>query len=144
MTTELDEAVASRLKQLDQRYTGSRRSIVAALAGAEGPISMLEISERVGDIPRSSVYRNLGDLETAGVVARVASADESARFELCEDLTGHHHHLICTRCGRVIDIEPPASFEAQVLHEIEALARDVGFTPQSHRVDVLGLCADCA
>ena len=57
--------------------------------------------------PQSSAYRNLAVLEHAGVVRRVITEGEFARFELTEELTEHHHHLICSRCGRVEDVTVP-------------------------------------
>jgi len=41
-----------------------------------------------------------------GVVRRVAGADDHGRFELAEELSGHHHHLVCARCGKVEDVHP--------------------------------------
>ena len=69
--------------------------------------------------------------------------DEFTRFELAEDLTEHHHHLLCITCGKVIDVTLPAGFEQAVTQTIGALADAEGFQPQSHRLDVLGVCADC-
>ena len=73
----------------------------------------------------------------------MAASDEFTRFELAEDLTGHHHHLICLNCGRVIDITLPASFEQTVTGTVGRLAAAQGFQPHSHSLDVLGLCAAC-
>ena len=50
------------------------------------------------------MYRNLTVLEDAGVISRVVTHDEWARFELAEDIGGHHHHLICEQCGTVRDV----------------------------------------
>jgi hypothetical protein len=44
------------------------------------------------------------------VVRRVAASDGFSRFELAEDITEHHHHLVCTRCGKMIDATPTAAF----------------------------------
>jgi Fe2+ or Zn2+ uptake regulation protein len=63
---------------------------------------------------------------------------------LAEDLTQHHHHLLCTDCGKVIDITPSTSFERTLTRYLDELASQEGFAPHSHRVDVLGVCADCS
>lgn len=94
-------------------------------------------------MPRSSAYRHLVDLEVAGVIRRVAANDEFARYELAEDLTEHHHHLLCTQCGKVIDVTPTASFERKVSETVDQLAADQGFQPHSHRLDIIGYCAEC-
>jgi Fe2+ or Zn2+ uptake regulation protein len=106
-------------------------------------VSISDIAEKRPDIPRSSAYRHLVDLQQAGVVRRIAANDEFARFELAEDLTEHHHHLLCVNCGKVIDVTPTPSFERSVTRALTDLADAEGFEPQSHRLDVLGMCADC-
>ena len=143
MSDELHSLVEDRLRRVDQRYTDGRRALVDVLAAADGPVSIGDIADRLPDLPRSSAYRHLVDLQTAGVIRRVAANDEYARFELAEDLTEHHHHLLCTNCGNVSDITPTASFERTIARQLDFLAEAQGFQPHGHRVDVLGLCALC-
>jgi Fe2+ or Zn2+ uptake regulation protein len=143
MSDELHDLVEDRLRRVDQRYTDGRRALVDVLAAADGPVSIGDIADRLPDLPRSSAYRHLVDLQTAGVIRRVAANDEYARFELAEDLTEHHHHLLCTNCGTVSDITPTASFERTIARQLDFLAQAQGFEPHSHLVDVLGLCALC-
>jgi len=140
---DLHEVAAARLRRADQRYTPGRRAVVDLLVEAGHPVSIADIADRLPALPRSSAYRHLMDLQVAGVVRRVAANDEFARFELAEDLTEHHHHLLCTSCGRVIDFTPSAAFERTVATAVDALAEDVGFEAHSHRLDVLGRCGTC-
>lgn len=140
---DLHRVVEDRLRRVDQRYTSGRRAIIDLLVGAGRPVSISDIAERLPDLPRSSAYRHLGDLQAAGVVRRIAANDDFARFELAEDLTQHHHHLLCVSCGKVVDITPSGAFERTVTRNVDQLARAEGFEPLSHRVDVLGLCAAC-
>jgi Fe2+ or Zn2+ uptake regulation protein len=95
------------------------------------------------EIPRSSAYRHLSDLQRAGVVRRIAAGDEFARFELAEDLTHHHHHLVCSACGRVIDVTPSPDFETTVTSMVDELTSQQGFRATSHALDVIGHCANC-
>lgn len=141
---EVHDAVSAALAVLDQRYTASRRALVDVLAAAGRPVAITEVVERSVTLPQSSVYRNLTVLEQAGAVRRVASADERARYELDEALTGHHHHLVCVQCGTVADYTPPTAVERSVGKAIEAVTAATGFQPHAHRLDVLGLCARCA
>jgi Fur family ferric uptake transcriptional regulator len=144
MTTgDLHGVVEHRLRGVDQRYTAGRRAIIGLLVSAGHPVSIGDIAECLPDLPRSSAYRHLTDLQAAGLIRRVAASDEFTRFELAEDLTEHHHHLLCVSCGKVNDVTPPDGFELQVASAIGALADAEGFQPQSHRIDVLGVCADC-
>jgi Fur family transcriptional regulator, ferric uptake regulator len=139
----LHELVEVRLRRADLRYTSGRRAIVELLAAVGHPVSISDIAVRLPEVPRSSAYRHLVDLQGAGVVRRIAANDEFARFELAEDLTEHHHHLLCTSCGRVIDVTPTPAFERTVAKMVLVLADQQGFRPTSHALDVMGHCAQC-
>jgi Fur family transcriptional regulator, ferric uptake regulator len=141
---ELHLEAESRLAGAGQRYTPTRRRLVEILANAENPLSLPDIVRRRRNIPQSSAYRNLAELESAGLVRRVASEDGSGRYELAEDLTTHHHHVMCSLCGRVEDLHLPASFERQLDRTLDALARDARFASVRHRLDLIGLCSECA
>ena len=139
----LAHEVAARLAIVGQRLTGTRRSIVEALAAADRPLSIPEILESSQGLAQSSVYRNLSLLERAGVVARVVTTDEWARYELSEELTGHHHHLMCSKCGAVNDVRVPDDVEADLDRALEILAERAGFALQHHRLDLIGVCSAC-
>lgn len=140
---DLHDEVEARLRRVDLRYTRGRRAIVDLLVSIGRPVSIGDIADRLPELPRSSAYRHLVDLEVAGLVRRVAASDEFARFELAEDLTEHHHHLVCVECGRVVDVTPSSEFESILASTVNQLTDAEGFEPQSHRLDVLGLCSEC-
>lgn len=141
--SELHELVEIHLRRIDQRYTGGRQAVVAALAAGGRPLSISEIERSVPEVPRSSAYRHLADLQRAGVVRRIAAGDEFARFELAEDLTHHHHHLVCSLCGKVTDVTPSRALEATVDALIDELGVERDFRVVSHTLDVFGHCAAC-
>ena len=143
MASELHGVAERRLRRIDQRYTAGRRAIIDLLVSTGHPVSIGDIADSLPDLPRSSAYRHLVDLESAGLVRRVTANDEFTRFELAEDLTEHHHHLVCVTCGKVIDVTLPAGFEQNLASAIGELADAEGFQPHSHRLDVLGVCAAC-
>jgi len=143
LTDDLHGVAERRLRQIDQRYTSGRRAIVELLLSAGHPVSISDIAAQLPDLPRSSAYRHLTDLQAAGLIRRVAANDEFTRFELAEDLTEHHHHLLCVSCGKVTDVTPPAGFEHLVAGAVSDIADAAGFQAHSHRLDVLGLCAAC-
>src|SRR6202034_1806464 len=118
---DLHDLVEVRLKRADLRYTSGRRAIVELLAAHGHPMSISDIAAEVPQVPRSSAYRHLFDLQAVGLVRRVAASDEFARFELAEDLTEHHHHLVCVDCGRVIDVTPSADFESTLASTVNQL-----------------------
>lgn len=140
---DLHALVGERLQQVDQRYTSGRRAMVECLAGAGRPVTIGEIAAERPEIARSSAYRHLVDLQTAGVVRRVSGNDEFSRFELAEDLTEHHHHLVCEQCGSVVDFTPPASLERSVAKAMAELAAAQGFELRHHQLDLFGLCTAC-
>lgn len=142
-TGDLHGVAERRLRRIDQRYTSGRRAIVELLLSAGHPVSIGDIAERLPGLPRSSAYRHLTDLQAAGLIRRVAANDEFTRFELAEDLTEHHHHLLCISCGKVTDVTPPPGFEQQVDDAVSDITRAEGFQVHSHRLDWLGLCATC-
>jgi Fe2+ or Zn2+ uptake regulation protein len=144
VAAELHPTAEARLRSAGQRYTAQRRRLVAILANAGSPVSISEILGARRGLAQSSVYRNLALLEQSGVVRRIHADDGFARYELTEALTGHHHHLICSNCGRVEDVAFPAGFERSLDRTLDGLARQAGFATVSHRLDLIGLCRDCA
>jgi Fur family ferric uptake transcriptional regulator len=137
-------AAADMLHGAGQRYTNQRRRLVELLMRAGGPGSIPEILGAGRGLKQSSVYRNLAELERAGVVSRVVTDEEFGRWELSEALAGHHHHLVCSSCGRVEDAVMPSGFERSLDRTLDGLARGAGFAHLRHRLDLIGLCADCA
>lgn len=144
MTTELDRTAAARLQADGQRYTDNRRELVAVLGAADAPLTIPEILDRRRGLAQSSAYRNLSVLERAGVVRRIVTTDEWARYELAEELTEHHHHLICQACGRVEDFTVSAALERSIDDAMAAAAATAGFALDHHRLDLVGRCARCS
>jgi Fe2+ or Zn2+ uptake regulation protein len=135
-------AVEERLRAAGQRYTPKRRALVEALSRAGRPAATRELVVAAGQ-PQSSVYRNLAALEQAGAVRRVLTEEGLARYELAEDLTAHHHHLVCRSCGAVEDVTVPEPLEREVERVLAAAARRAGFRGLSHRLDLVGTCRSC-
>jgi len=140
---ELHGAVDARLAAQGQRYTRNRRALVDLLVGAGNPVSLPELLERDRTLSQSSTYRNLGVFEEAGVVRRVVTGAEHARFELAEDLTEHHHHMVCDECGAVVDFALDDETEELLDRALHHAAHRAGFTPRHHSLDLVGRCAGC-
>lgn len=138
------DASAMRLRGADQLYTTGRRELVELLASMGRPVTIPELLAERPKLTQSSVYRNLAMLESAGVVQKVVSTDDRARFELAEDLMGHHHHLICVDCGRVDDFVVSPAAEQRIESVLELAIADTGFQPSGHRLDIVGTCVGCA
>jgi Fe2+ or Zn2+ uptake regulation protein len=141
---DLHAAVSARLGAAGHRSTMTREALVDALAGAGKPLTIADVLAACPGVPTSSAYRNLAALEHAGVVRRVITDEGSARYELTEDLSEHHHHLVCSSCGRVEDVTIPGALESTMDRTLDRLARRTGFAQVSHRLDLIGTCRDCA
>lgn len=140
---ELHTTAAQRLRGAGLRYTSSRRAVVDVLAATDRPLTIPEILAADASLAQSSAYRNLTELIAAGVVHRIVSGDEYSHFELAEDLTEHHHHLVCTSCGRVADVTLDDDLESWLDRALVRVAAAQGFEPEHHRLDVIGRCSDC-
>jgi Fur family ferric uptake transcriptional regulator len=138
------DVAAARLASAGQRATRNRLAIVEVLAGAGQPLTIREIVRRRRGLALSSAYRNLAVLEGARVVHRVVTGSDWSRYELTEDLTPHHHHLVCASCGTVEDFSASTPLEKKVEEAMAQAAARAGFTPQAHRIDLIGLCRACA
>jgi Fe2+ or Zn2+ uptake regulation protein len=143
--------VSRRFVQHNQRYSSKRRAIVSMLETSDRPLTILEILQRSksfkgtkNEIAQSSLYRNLVVLEEVGAVQRVVSTDDNGRYELNEEILGHHHHMLCSICGDVRDVTVPAQLEEELDNALTQLAKRSGFKLDQHRLDLIGRCENCA
>ena len=144
MSGGVHETVGRRLAEAAQRYTSGRRTLVEVLASAGRPLTVPEIVAARPGLAQSSAYRNVTSLVELGVLRRVSGGtDDHDRFELAEALSGHHHHLVCDRCGRVEDVEASPQLERTLREAARAVGASHGFTVAEHRLDVLGRCREC-
>lgn len=89
----------------------------------------------------TTVYRNLPELERAGIVQRATAVEEAGnRAATWEHVWGrpHHDHLVCRACGRKVEFV----YEALEVLQQE-VARQHGFRLLSHSLELVGLCAAC-
>jgi Fe2+ or Zn2+ uptake regulation protein len=137
------DIATTRLRGVKQRYTSGRKSLVTVLADAGAPLTIMGILAKEPSLALSSTYRNLVVLEQAGVVQRIVTSDEYARYELAEDLTEHHHHLICSDCGSVLDFTIADQLERALDQALRRVAKRNDYVLDHHRLDLVGVCPDC-
>jgi len=137
------DQVAQRLRKSGLVYTAGRRQLVDLLLQHGRPASVPELLKRGSRLTQSSMYRNLADLEEMEIIHKVSGNDDHARYELTEEFIGHHHHLICVRCGAIDDFVVTAHTEQALDAALARAARSSKFTVSGHRLDALGLCAKC-
>jgi Fe2+ or Zn2+ uptake regulation protein len=131
------------LRAAGQRYTPARRQIIEALTITRRPVTIADLLHALPDVAQSSLYRNLTTLEQCGVVSRVVSTGDTGRYELSEQLAGHHHHLVCSQCGSMRDVVISESLETLLDDAFDRLAKREGFRLEHHRLDLIGVCATC-
>src|ERR1017187_1488628 len=134
-------ALTGRLRQKARKITGPRAAILEILRQHPHPLTNREIfaemSKGSGDL--ATIYRSMHLLEKMGMVKRFDFGDGAARFELmAEGDDGHHHHLVCTKCSEVVEIEEcfPKKIE-------EKIAARNGFKSVTHKLEFFGICPHC-
>lgn len=144
MTNDVHHAVDEQLRRTRQRYTRGRRQLVDLLLETARPVTITELHDLGAAQSLSSLYRNLAILEQCGAVHRISSTDDVARFELTEEHSEHHHHMMCSTCGRIEDVQLPGAVEQELTRAAALANRDHGFAVESHRVEFVGMCRRCA
>ena len=140
----MDEQVHELSRTLSDngyRMTAARRAILEAFVACHGHITADDLVDRVHQnapkVGRMTVYRTLEIMCQLNLIHPVYQGSGAAHFVLLHD--GHHHHLICSNCDKVIE------FDECVVAEIEtAVSQQFNFTVQGHLLEFYGLCADCS
>ncbi len=144
MTDNIHDIVDEQLRRTRQRYTRGRRQLVEMLAQAKRPVTIPELLDLGAAQSQSSLYRNLAILEQCGAVHRMVSTDDVSRYELAEELSEHHHHLVCSICGRLEDVVLPAQIERALSRAADEAREQRDFEVDSHRLELVGTCPQCA
>lgn len=84
----------------------------------------------------ATVYRTLAAMAADGGVDMMRTQDGEAVYRRCS--VGHHHHLVCRRCGRTVEVEGPA-----VEFWTDKISKENGFSDVHHTLDIFGLCPTC-
>jgi Fur family ferric uptake transcriptional regulator len=136
-------SAARALSDAGYRRGGARRAILELLDEQTCALSAVEIeralSDRQREVSRASVYRVLEELEEIGLVQRVEIGQAIVRYEPVRHGHGHHHHLVCDRCGR---LEP---FTDEGLERaIRRLSERLPAQVSEHEIVLHGACQECA
>jgi Fur family ferric uptake transcriptional regulator len=132
------EQAKTRLNEAGFRAGAARQRVIELLGGESCAVTALEIDRRLPNVGRASVYRTLEQLEQLELVHRVDVGGEVVAFER-NDPGGHHHHMVCVRCGRLVPFSDPALERA-----IEAIGERAEFEILAHDVLLRGVCPRCA
>jgi len=135
------ESLLSALRQDGFRITPQREMIVAAIADSDGHTTADDVLARVRTktqaLNLATVYRTLELLVGEGLISRADLGE--GRIVYATAGHGQHLHLVCRRCGRVIEADPDLLEPMRV-----QIALQHGFQPDVSHVPIFGLCSDCA
>lgn len=127
------------LRKKGLRATPHRVALLGTLATANTPKTAEELFGRMKSMDLVTVYRNLESLRAAGLVNEVRFKDTNVRYEI-SDGDSHHHHLVCTSCGLVAELDECdlRPFEKQALKKSGKFA-----SVEEHSLEFYGTCIAC-
>jgi Fur family ferric uptake transcriptional regulator len=134
---------AAQLAAAGYRRGAAREAVLGLLDQERCALSAFDIEDalRASDrsVARASIYRILDQLERLQLVQRVETGQGVVRYEASRGEHGHHHHLVCDHCGRLV---PFADEELE--QTIDKLSRRVPFEVSDHEIVLHGACGSCS
>jgi Fe2+ or Zn2+ uptake regulation protein len=128
------------LERAGHRRTDPRRSVAEMIATRDGHFSAADLVDearsRYPGLGRATIFRALDLFTSLGLVERVDLPGGDHAYVACQAV--HHHHAICTDCGRSLDVRDQGL--ADILTEIGVRS---GFQVTAHRLEIFGRCGDC-
>jgi Fur family ferric uptake transcriptional regulator len=130
----------STLDRAGYRLTEPRRALAGVIADQAGHFTAADLvaearTRRLG-VGRATVFRTLDVLEDLGAIERLDLPSGEHAYVACDPV--HHHHIVCSRCGRTDEID-----DAGLRPVVREVARQTGFRVDEHRLELFGLCPAC-
>jgi Fe2+ or Zn2+ uptake regulation protein len=126
------DTILATLDANGYRLTAPRRALAALVAARASHFTAEDL------LGRATVFRGLDTFAELGLVERLDLPDGSHAFVACEPSRPHHHHVVCSRCGRTEPV--PDCGMAAVVAEV---SRRTGFSVDTHRIELYGVCPAC-
>ena len=140
----MEKTVTEILLEKNLSITSPRKLIIEEIIKNSNPISIENLQKRLeGKVALSTLYRALNDLKSAEVIKEFTTTDSITMFELISLGEEHHHHLFCTSCGKIIDIDLSKKFEKNVDAEVVKIEKNFNYKITEHTLELLGLCSKC-
>jgi Fur family transcriptional regulator, ferric uptake regulator len=135
------ERIIQALERAGYQATPNRRLVAALVAATGGHFTAAELLERGRrervNIGRATVFRALELLTSLRVVERLDLPSGSHAYVVC-DPDEHHHHLVCSSCGRSQDIA-----DGELARLVDEVGRRHGYRIEAHRLELFGTCPAC-
>ena len=138
-----------RFRNAGFRLTLPRQAILNVLAENPKHSSaeeiFLSVHENYPGIGLATIYRTLDLLTQINLISKFYFGDGHSRYELASETTKeHHHHMVCTQCGQIIDYSDFMEEEVEFIKGLEAeLSKNHKFKINSHQIHFYGLCERC-
>ncbi|MDK2897104.1 MAG: Fur family transcriptional regulator, ferric uptake regulator [Candidatus Atribacteria bacterium] len=138
-----------QFNRFNKRMTPCRQAIIDIFEEKRKHLSAEEVyillRKKRRKVGMATVYRNLDLLSQMGLLHRLNFGDGKEHYEMARiSPAKHHHHLVCTRCGKAVDYSELVGEEHEFLNRLEKKLGDkYDFSIQSHQIYFYGLCKDC-
>ncbi len=135
-----ERIIAARLRQHGYKLTPQRREVIRVVASSQDHLTPAAIYEKVyqnrPNIGLVTIYRTIDILAELGLICELHAGGSCHSYTL--SASGHHHHLICSNCGTVVDVA------GHYLGELEQrLSQETGFEIKDYLLEFIGLCQAC-
>jgi len=135
-----EKRIAAALKQHGYKLTPQRRVVIGAITASSDHLTPADIYRKVykehPNIGLATIYRTLEILARLELICELHAGGSGRSYTI--GAPEHHHHLICSGCGAVVD------FSGYHLSQLEArLSRETGFEIEGHLLEFTGRCRNC-
>jgi Fe2+ or Zn2+ uptake regulation protein len=135
------EPILKKLKNTNLRKTKLRIFLLDAMLRSSKPISasdllIMALKCKI-KVHKTSVYRQLSVLKEEKIIREIQFGENKKRYEIYPE--NHHHHIVCTNCGNVEDIDS----EACLKNLEKKIASEKKFKVINHSLEIFGHCASC-
>ena len=128
------------LDRAGERLTEPRRAVAGLVAARDGHFTAAELVDDARrlqpGVGRATVFRALDLFASLGLVERIDLPGGDHAYVACDSV--HHHHAICTSCGRSLDVD-----DAGLTGVLDEIGGRSGFRVTAHRLELFGICGSC-
>lgn len=129
------------LKQRDLKWTPERRAIFNEVCRMqchfEADELLFKLRQHKSKVSKGSVYRTIRLLETAGIIRPVVFTERHTHYERVAGRK-HHSHLICLKCGKIIEF-----FKPKLAEGLKEVYKEYDFEEMDHKIETTGFCRRC-
>ncbi len=139
---EVIDELKKIVKQKGLKYTEQREIVLSILIHATDHLSAEDVYNKIktqyqeSNIGIATVYRALSFLEEIDLITSITFGTEGKKYE--SNSKSHHDHLICTKCGKIVEF-----VDAEIEKRQDRVAKENKFVITSHSMQLYGTCADC-